>query len=231
MNQLARRFRWKCWFMTWKQELGFLQYLPDTPVPSQLLLKLFSQHHSSTSGFSSWLNRAPLCTFQRSGIIQVTLGAGSPLKSKDLCSGRVCSTFFSFHSRLDVQNHHVSAWLHAVETNTVIQRDFGSRKEKASKTLHWALKCAKIYQALRMETCQGEAFLPQLEGGWSPQEGEGELFSKDPFPPLSKKHAMNTQQISVMVEQQDPLSLVPSTPPTVSPGAWFLRGSRGPEPG
>lgn len=130
-----------------------------TPAPSQLLSKLLSQDRSSTSRFSSWLTAPSLCRFRGSGTIQVILDVGSPLKSKDLCSGWLCSTFPPFHWRMDVPIHHVSTWLRAVGTHTVTQRDFGSRKGKASKPLHWALKCAKIYQALRMEACQEEEFL------------------------------------------------------------------------
>lgn len=35
--------------------------------------------------------------------------------------------------------------------------------------------------------------------------------------------------MSVTVDQQDSLALVPSTPPTISPGAWFWCGGRRPE--
>lgn len=48
MNQLARRFRWKCWFMTWKEELGFLQYLPDIPAHLSLPSSFGRCSHSTT---------------------------------------------------------------------------------------------------------------------------------------------------------------------------------------
>lgn len=131
------------------------------PAPSQILSKIFSQQHSFTSCFSSGWTQHYL---QISGEWHhmSDFGCWKPLEIERRVLGR--SLFHIFSSSLKSE---CMSYLHSTpypsETHTVTQRDFGSRKEKASKTLHWALKHAKIYQALRMETCQGEAFLGERE--------------------------------------------------------------------
>lgn len=75
-----------------------------------------------------------------------------------------------------------------------------------------------------METCQGEAFLCERKADLPKRE---RCSPHPPSPPLSKKHVKSTQQMSVTAEQHDPQSLVPSTPPTISPGLQFLCDSRG----
>lgn len=160
MNQLARRFTWKCWSMAWKQELCFLQYLPN--IPAYLPLPRYFQRYSQ----SSTLPPRVSAVVEHSIILQISgewhhmsdFGCWKPLEIERLVLRR--SLFHIFSSSL---KSGCTSYLHLTpypsKTHTVTQRDFGSRKEKASKTLHWALKHAKIYQALRMETCQGEAFL------------------------------------------------------------------------
>lgn len=88
-----------------------------------------------------------------------------------------------------------------LETRTVTQRNFGSRKEKLQN--HWVLKRGNIYQALRMETCQGEAFLWERKADLPKRE---RCFPHPPSPPLKKASHKLTADISPL---QNPQSLVP----------------------
>lgn len=142
MNQLARRFTQKCWSMAWKQELCFLQYLPN--IPAYLPLPRYFQRyfHSSTLSprVSAVVEHSIICRFQESGTIWVTLGVGSPLKLKDVCSGEVCSTFFPLHWSLSVC--HISTWLLIPARHTQWHRGIlAVEKKKLQKlfTEHWSM--------------------------------------------------------------------------------------------
>lgn len=187
--------------MTWKTGTGLFTAPPwcrSTPVPSQLLSKMFPQHYSSTSCFAvDWTlhHFAEFREWHHSGF-----GCWKP---SEIEIGLRKSLFhvFSFPMCKSITSPHDFALL---ETHNLTQRDFDSRQEELQK--HWVLKRANIYQALRMETCQGEAFLCERKADLPKRE------RCSPHPPSPPSQKSMSRALSRCQSQQSsmihsPLSL------------------------
>lgn len=148
--------------MTWKQELGFLQHLADVAAHLSLLSSFQRCSHStSLPPFASAVGWTLHHFAEFRGM--------APYKWLWLLEEFVPHFFLSSEVSMckSITSPLDSALL---EPPTLTQRDFGRRKEKLQK--HWVLKCANIYWALKMETCQGEAFLCERKADLLKRERE-----------------------------------------------------------
>lgn len=159
--------------MTWKQELGFLQHLPDVAAHLSLPSSFQSCSHSTTlpqlASVVGW-TRHHFAEFRGMAPYK-WLWLLEALWNWRTCAQEEFVPHFFLSTEVSMCKSITSPFDSILlETHTVIQRDSGTRKEMLQK--HRVLQRANIHQARRTETCQGETFLCERKADLPKRERE-----------------------------------------------------------